>query len=49
VDEPDGTRGRYILFEAALYGWKEEGKEALAPDRQVLVDDRMLERDWERK
>jgi hypothetical protein len=47
VDEPDRTLGQYILFNAALYGWKEEGKEALVPDRQVLVDDRMLESDWE--
>ena len=46
VDGPDGRLRWYILFEAALYGWKEEGKEALVPDRQVLVDDLMLERDW---
>jgi hypothetical protein len=46
VDTPEGGLARYIVFEAALYGWKEEGKEALVPDGQVLVDNRMLERDW---
>jgi hypothetical protein len=46
VNLPDGTLGWYIIFEAALYGWKEEGKAGLVPDRQVLTDDRMLEKDW---
>jgi hypothetical protein len=46
VDLPDGTLGWYIIFEAALYGWREDGKEALVPDRQIVVDNRMLEKDW---
>lgn len=46
IELPDGTVGWYILFEGALYGWREEGKDTLEPDEQILVDNRMLERDW---
>jgi hypothetical protein len=50
VDQPDGTLGWHITFEAALYGWKEEGKEALAPSRHRVADgNRMPDREWERK
>ena len=47
VDGPDGKLQWYILFEAALYGWKEEGSELLAPSRHgVLEGNRMPEREW---
>lgn len=46
VDGPDGELQWYIMFEAALYGWREDGSEALKPDRQVLMDNRMPEREW---
>lgn len=54
VDQPDGTWGWCIIFEAALYGWNDEGipltysfrEVRLKPDRQVLTDNQMLEKDW---
>ena len=46
VDEPDGTLGQYILFEAALYGWKEEGEEALKPRRKIVSGDQLTDREW---
>jgi hypothetical protein len=50
VDQIDGTLGRYILFEVALYGWKEGGREDLAPSRHRVADgDRMPDREWMRK
>ena len=47
VDGPDGKLQWYILFEAALYGWKEEGSELLAPSGHgVLEGNRMPDREW---
>lgn len=47
VELPDGTWGWCILFEAALYGWKEEGREDLAPSRYRVEDgNRMPDREW---
>lgn len=50
VDLPDMTRQWFILFEAALYGWKEEGREDLAPSRHRVADgNQMPDREWMRK
>jgi len=50
VDQSDGTLGRFILFEVALYGWREEDKEDLAPSGHRVVDgNRMPDREWMRK
>ncbi len=46
VDHPDRTSGWYIIFEAALYGWKEEGEETLRPGRKVVVGDQLTDREW---
>ena len=47
VELPDGTLQWFILFEAALYGWREEGKEDLAPSRHRVADgNRMPDREW---